>query len=398
MHYVASMRAISLDRFLILVASLLLVSGSLAACGSSGNPTTSGGDKSLADDDDEDDDDEADDDDEGDDDEADDDDDDEKPVDAGKKDAGKSTTAKDSGAASKDAGKDAGTAKPATDSGSPTTTGPKDAGAPTATKPDPNAKKPDPSKLPQVKGTCPQMRSGGFNVNGSTGTLWVGPKAGPVVFYWHGTGTSADEVYSGLPGAAEEIEATGGVLASFDLSNGLGDNTGDLVWYTGDIDSADQILACAVEAGVADTSRIYTSGYSAGGLQSGTMVFSRSNYLASAVVYSGGPMLGGILPGSTTFVDPSNVPSTLGAHGAQGADWLVLDFHDGTILVGDTVKMAGGFAIDCDDDGDHIAFVIGIRAGVGGKAWQFLKDHPYNVRPYGSTLPAGYPSYCKIVQ
>jgi hypothetical protein len=129
-------------------------------------------------------------------------------------------------------------------------------------------------------------------------------------------------------------------------------------------------------------------------------VFSRSGYLASAVVYSGGPALGGLAPGSTWFADPSNIPSVLGAHGAAGSDWLVLDFAAGTRLVADTVADAGGYVIDCDDGGDHAISWIFRRAGVGGMAWQFLKDHPYHARPasYATSLPVGFPSYCAIVR
>jgi hypothetical protein len=31
---------------------------------------------------------------------------------------------------------------------------------------------------------------------------------------------------------------------------------------------------------------------------------------------------------------------------------------------------------------------------------QFLADHPYNTKPspYAAALPAGYPSYCKVVK
>jgi hypothetical protein len=262
---------------------------------------------------------------------------------------------------------------------------------------DPSVKKPDASKLPQVKGTCPNIATGFITVNGTTAQLTVGSKAGPMVFYWHGTGTDASEVEQGLPGTAADIRANGGVLASFNDSNGKGDDTGDAVWYTGDIESADQLLACAIQKNLVDTGRIHTSGYSAGGLQSGAMLFSRSNYLASVLIYSGGPALGGLVPGSTTFNDPTNVPATLGAHGAQGSDWLILDFHDGTLAAEDAVKKAGGFAIDCDDNGSHLDFLT-IRGGVGGQAWKFFKDHPYNSKPdpYMGGLPAGYPSYCKI--
>lgn len=255
-------------------------------------------------------------------------------------------------------------------------------------------------QLPQVNGPCPDLADGYVDVMGSWVELTVGPGPGPMVFYWHGTGTSASEVEIALPGATLEVQLSGGIVASFEDTSGTGDNTGDLWWYTGDIVAADQIVACGIQAGLVDPTRIYSAGYSAGGLQTGTMVYGRSNYLAAAVVYSGGPALGGLVPGSTLFDDPSHIPAVLGAHGASGSDWLVLDFYDGTRLVEDSVVGAGGFAIDCDDGGDHAIAWFLTRAGVNGMAWQFLKDHPYGAQPspYQGGLPLGFPDYCSIVR
>ncbi len=262
---------------------------------------------------------------------------------------------------------------------------------------DPSVKQPPESKLPKVTGTCPALNSGYATVNGTTVQLSVGSKPGPVLFYWHGTGGSPSEVEQGVPGATSAVRSNGGLVASFGDTNGKGDLTGNAVWYTGDIESADQILACAIQKGIVDTGRIYTAGYSAGGLQAGTMLLQRSQYIAAAIVYSGGPPLGGLVPGGTSFSDPSHIPAMIGAHGAQGSDWLVLDFYDGTNLLGDTVKKAGGYAMDCDDGGDHAIAWISTRAGVGGQAMKFFQDHPYNTKPspYAGAVPAGYPRYCK---
>ena len=56
------------------------------------------------------------------------------------------------------------------------------------------------------------------------------------------------------------------------------------------------------------------------------------------------------------------------------------------------VKQAGGLAIDCDDGGG-----AGARFDLAPQAWQFLKDHPYGVKPEPYTaLPSAWPSYCSI--
>jgi hypothetical protein len=258
---------------------------------------------------------------------------------------------------------------------------------------DPSVKQPAANKLPQVTGTCPNLVDGTVTVAGAKVQIWVGSKPGPAYFYFHGTGTSPDEVNQGLPGATAGVKTNGGLVASWDTSNNKGSNTGT-IWYTGDLEGVDQLVACGVQKGIIDTGRIHAAGYSAGGLETGAALFSRSNYMASGIVYSGGHPFG-----AGGLQDPSNVPAMLGAHGAQGSDSLGLDFHDNTIAMENEIKKAGGFAMDCDDGGDHIVGWLSDRAGVGGKAMQFLKDHPYNTRPspYASGLPAGFPSYCKVV-
>ena len=271
------------------------------------------------------------------------------------------------------------------------------AGVPVAGMPpiptDPNATKPPTDKLPKVSGTCPMLVDGTVTVAGAKVRIWVGSSPGPAYFYFHGTGTVPGEVDQGLPGATSGVRTKGGLVGSWDTSNGKGTNTGT-IWYTGDLEGMDQLVACGVEKGIIDTARIHVSGYSAGGLETGAAVFARSNYVASGIVYSGGKPFG-----AGNLQDPSHVPAIIGAHGAQGQDSLGLDFHDGTIAIEGEIVKLGGFAIDCDDNGDHIGGWF-TRAGVGGKALQFLADHPYNTKPspYVSALPAGFPSFCKIVK
>ena len=81
--------------------------------------------------------------------------------------------------------------------------------------------------------------------------------------------------------AISEIQSMGGVVASAESTSTTGTNTGDAVWYTGDFDWADFIIACAIQQLNIDTRHIHAGGYSAGALQTATMFYSRSGYLAS---------------------------------------------------------------------------------------------------------------------
>lgn len=246
------------------------------------------------------------------------------------------------------------------------------------------------------KEVCPKMAGldgGDLTFLGSTVTVWSGPagSVGPMVFYWHATNATSQEAVTGLgPGTAEVVKA-GGVIAAFKSSNGSGTNTGDYTWYTGDFNTADEILACAVEQQLVDTRHIHSAGYSPGSCQTAAMVYARP-YLASVLCYSGGAMTMGPLP------DGSNHPALIGAHGAVGSDVYGIDIATNTIVLENDLKTKGSFVIDCDDGGDHLQSGPARMAGVAAPAWQFFKDHPYEVSPEPyRTVPSAFPSYCKVM-
>jgi poly(3-hydroxybutyrate) depolymerase len=240
--------------------------------------------------------------------------------------------------------------------------------------------------------------TGNATIMGQTVSLTVGAKSatktGPVFFYWHGTGSSAAEGSVFMAAQAQEIASLGGVFASFEGSTGKGDDTGDAVWFTGDFDMADEILACAVQQLNIDERRVYTGGCSAGGLQAGAMVYDRSSYLAGAMPNSGG--LGGVSGFfGLKLEDPTHVPSLITTHGMMGVDVVVQDFAQSSLSEAMGIAKLGGFAVDCDHGGSH----CGAPADDIAAQWQFLKDHPFGVSPdpYAGKLPASFPSYCKII-
>ncbi|MGH7270408.1 MAG: hypothetical protein ACREJ3_08250, partial [Polyangiaceae bacterium] len=142
-----------------------------------------------------------------------------------------------------------------------------------------------------------------------------------------------------------------------------------------------------------DPRRIHTAGYSAGGLQTVYMWFARSGYLASVISYSGGDDVIDKVP----LQDPSNAPAAIAAHGAMGSDALGIDFAQASATWESDIKSAGGFSIDCNDGGNHLAFFQTRAPGLKPVALKFFDAHPFGVKPEPYTsLPAGFPSYCKI--
>ena len=264
--------------------------------------------------------------------------------------------------------------------------------------------------IPAAMGTCPTltgMSGGAVTVSGTQVSIWSGTKGStpaPIVFYWHGTGSSASEVTTFMQAQLTEITQEGGLVASFSTSTSQGQDTGDAVWYTGDFAMADQILACAVQQLNINTRMIYTAGCSAGGLQAGAMMFSRSDYLAAAMPNSGGESI----PGEF-MLENAHVPSVMTAHGGT-ADVVVISFATASATLDMDVasraassKPPGGYVIDCNHGGGHcgIFFATPVNTSEYVDAqWQFCKDHPYGVaqNPYANGLPKSFPSYCTVIK
>jgi poly(3-hydroxybutyrate) depolymerase len=248
--------------------------------------------------------------------------------------------------------------------------------------------------LPTAKEACPEIKTGNMTFLGSPVTIWAGtPTAsqqGPVVIYWYATGSSPQEAVRGLGQAAiTEIMNQGGVVAAPGATNQKGTNTGNGVWYTGDFETTDEVIACAIAQLHIDTRRIHAAGFSAGGLQTTRMSYDRSGYLASVVPYSGG--ITGV--GAAAAQDPSNVPAAMVVHGAPGSDVVILDFAQASASYEADIKKRGGFSIDCNHGGGHM-----IPAGIAPSTWTFMKDHPFrgSPEPYAAEIPASFPAYCKL--
>lgn len=254
----------------------------------------------------------------------------------------------------------------------------------------------DPAKpnLPRAVGECPELATGTVSINGIDVRLWAGrPDAdqhGPLLVYWHGTGSTPQEVDGMVSGVRDEIIAQGGLVAAFAETTETGQNTGTGTWFTGDFAIVDQLVGCAVEQLGIDVTRIYTAGCSFGAVQAGALAYGRSNYIAGAMLNSGG------LVNPITLQDPARTPAVITAHGSSDSDVVIVDFADASVDYDRDLVSRGGFAVDCDHGGGHCA----APAALVSAQWQFLKAHPYGVdpEPYAAGLPASFPDYCEIIE
>jgi len=243
--------------------------------------------------------------------------------------------------------------------------------------------------IPEVSGECPEFRDGTIMIGGHKSVQIRAGAAGgggPIVFYWHGTGSSAAE--SRTFAGTNEVVAAGGIIAAFNGSQsggGGGDCSGTGAHNMADFNAADQIVACGVKNHGIDARRIYSTGCSAGGLQSGCMAMVRSSYLAAVAPNSGG----------SVFPQPwqsEHKPAVMTMHGAAGKDVVIVDFANTSMSFDMAAKSHGSFVINCDHGGGH----CGAPGDLQQAAWQFMKDHSWNQpSPWMAAVPAGVPAYCK---
>jgi len=143
--------------------------------------------------------------------------------------------------------------------------------------------------------------------------------------------------------------------------------------------------ACAVRDQGIDPHRIYSTGCSAGGLQSGCMAALRSGYLAAVVPNSGGEIT------QEPIETSGHVPAIMTMHGGQ-SDMVVVSFATTSATLDSQMKAAGGFTVDCNHGGGHCQ----APAALYTAGWEFMKAHPFGVEPepYSSGLPSDFPTYC----
>jgi acetyl esterase/lipase len=247
--------------------------------------------------------------------------------------------------------------------------------------------------IPAVAGECPSFQTGTITFMGLRGIqLVVGAKASaataPMVFYWHGTGSSSGE-FTRLAGAVRSgVEAEGGILVSFQGTTGGDALSGTSVFGRGDLELVDQLAACAVRDHNVDPRRIFTTGCSAGGLFATNLAVLRSDYIAAAAPNSGG----------MTFpqeFQSDYTPALMTVHGAPGRDVVIVDFSNTSATADRAFSGRGGFVVNCNHGGGHCG-----GGGLAGDIWEFFKAHPYGVEPapspWTSGLPANFDGNCEI--
>ena len=201
-------------------------------------------------------------------------------------------------------------------------------------------------------------------------------KQGPLVYYWHGSNEDWSQIYRVLGHSViDEIVREGGIVVAPHAGAPKA-----LPWYimnpstTGlenDYYLADQLAACAEQLYDIDERRIYSMGFSAGGIQSAAMGRLRSNYIAAIASYSGGQ-----LPWFSLLFSqaPDNYYRAYITYGSRGEDKVPLvEFADTSeSLVGYLEWRGFHELMVCQQRRGHTMPYRSMRQG-----WDYIKDARY---------------------
>lgn len=257
---------------------------------------------------------------------------------------------------------------------------------------------PSPTFIPKPTGPCPEFNEGTLTfqpsgIKARNVRIWISDAAktldGPLVFYWHGTGSSPTEATTGI-GTTQinAIKALGGIVAAPERDPAAG----TFPWFyvssnsrDDDFRVADEVLACAIQKVGVNVSRIHSMGFSAGGLNTTHMSYRRSGYIASVATYSGGRT--STLPTQ----DPTNKFAGMIFHGGP-SDQVVINFQTVSQNYYNDLKSKSQFAMICNHGNGH-SIPTDARAAI----WQFFQAHPFGTvpSPYAGGLPSTMPSYCQ---
>jgi predicted esterase len=219
-----------------------------------------------------------------------------------------------------------------------------------------------------------------------------------VVFLWHGNGDWPKN-FTTFFNAQITADNNGAIIVV--PADCCGDNQDDccdqsMTWNMGEFSKKeadmalfDDILYCLEEQFDINNKRVYTSGFSAGSLWSTYLVLNRSEYLAAAVIFSGGTGL------VFDYKTPDNsIPLLLAWGGPNDTFMGVVNFE----------QMMGDFSTNAQSDGHFIIECnhgLGHTIPYGGTNWayEFLFMHEWGMdtSPYETTgLSMLYPDYCSI--
>ncbi len=242
------------------------------------------------------------------------------------------------------------------------------------------------------------------------------PKDGwPVIFSWHGVGDTMENFKNFLdpyvdnkimsfiaitPENDPEYAMTGQVPdgIDWDILN-ITDGSVDAVFF-------DEIKACLKKNYEIDENRVYSTGFSAGAINTNALGVLRSEDLASVLTYSGGYLgnnkdqLGtasAIVSWPSLYTENRYVEMRVHGGEEDSFDLSVTKIHFDQIAENDQYMLnnKGHEAIICAHNKGHVMSGVSVQGLL-----TFFKDHPRGTfdSPYGESFPDDYFESCEFFE
>jgi len=264
---------------------------------------------------------------------------------------------------------------------------------------------PTPPKPRPYSGKCPHLAAGTNNIESFNFTrsfelyLPEKPAGAAVMFVYHGLGDTPKNIAEFF-GAVTLAKDKGVITVA--PNDCCGDGAAEccdqlLVWNSGpysnlDADAAqfDDILSCLDEQFDIDNSRVYVTGFSAGSIWGTWILLNRADYLAAAVIFSGG------VGQPVEYVTPARkVPAVL-SWGGEKDIWGggVVQFFKMMQDLSAGLQEDGHLVVECDHG-------LGHTVPWGAWTWmsEFMLAHEWSTNPSpfaASGLTPAFPDYCVI--
>ncbi len=252
--------------------------------------------------------------------------------------------------------------------------------------------------IPTPTGTCPTIANGDVTF----APAGMPPRkvklaldaasttAGPLVIYWHATGSAPAEAAYSLGATQATITHAGGVVAAPYADTTAGQFEWFIVNNSPKLDDfllADEIVGCLAAAHRIDPLHVHSMGMSAGALQTTAVSFLRSAYIASVATFSGGTPDGFV----TANENPDNKFAALIFDGGANDNVFGVDFQAASKAYEATLTASGHFAAICDHGMGHA-----IPLDAAPSVAEFFAANGYGAwpSPYTNGLPASFPAYC----
>lgn len=220
-----------------------------------------------------------------------------------------------------------------------------------------------------------------------------------LIFLWHGLGDSSLGISSGL-GAATIADQAGAYVVAPDSCCNAQATASCCNQLTGwaflpeapanDVQMFEDLMYCMDQQYGIDRKRVYTTGFSAGALWSTWLLMHRSEYLAAAVLFSGG--VNGFNPYQTPARDVPVVATEGGPTDLFGGG--AVDFNASTLELVDKLRGDGHFVGLCSHKGGHQP-----PAGAAGMIPAFFNAFAWDTTesPFAEGFGPGFPSICKVL-